>query len=322
MSNTFNYTPTQVAEVALALAETQYRLANVVRRFGENDFRPGRGETVYLNVPGALTAHSRSLTDTETAIVLDSLTEAQEPVSLDVHAYSAVGLSEHDMSLGIEDFARQVLRPQVDAVVEKVESAIEAVISGIAPTAGIAYSATDPVATFTAGRRALRDRGVDPASADLVAIVGANIVDDLLDSGALDYARTGSPDALRAGSLGRIRGFEAIESSRVADDEVVFMHRDSLYLAHRAPAVPQGASFGQTVNGEGAIGLRYLRDYDVAFTRDRSMVSTFVGAGILPLYKVTRTDDTGVQGDAGFVAGSATATEVAGGAVVKVDTAV
>lgn len=319
MSNTFNYTATQVAEVALALVKDSFRLASVVTRYGEDEFRPGRGDTVYLSVPGALTAHSRTLDDTTTAIILDSLTESQEPVKLGVHGYSAVSLSEKDMSLGIADFSKQVLLPQTDAVVDKVESAIEDVLSAVTPTAAT-YDPASPVKVFTAGRAELRSRGVDLAAVDLVALIGANVVDDLLDSGELDFQRTGSPDALRSGSLGRIRGFETIETGRIGDDEVILFPRSALYLAHRAPVVPEGASFGQKVSKDG-FSLRYLRDYDPIHTVDRSVVSTFVGAGVLPLYRVERTQDTGKQGDAGFVAGSATVTEVEGGAVVKINTA-
>jgi hypothetical protein len=254
-----------------------------------------------------------------TSIVLDSLTESQEPVKLNVHAYSAVGLSEYDLSLGLQDFSKQVLLPQVDAVVNKIETAIEVTLSGLTEDTTIAYDPTDPVKVFSAGRRALSNKGIDVSSADLVAIVGANIVEDLFDSGALDFDKTGAADALRSGTIGRVRGFEAIESGRVGDDEVIFMTRTSLYLAHRAPAVPLGATYGETVIQD-EISLRYLRDYDVTKTQDRSLVSTFVGVGVMPLYKVERTEDVGKQGDVGYVAGSAVVTEVAGGAVVKVIT--
>ena len=310
MSNTFTpYTAQQVAEVALGLTKGSFRLASVVQRFTEEHYKIGRGNTVFLTVPGALTARSRALGETTTAIVLDSLTETQEPISLDNHAYSAVGLSEYDLSLGLQDFASQVLFPQTDAVADKTEATLEAVLAGIAPTSGITFDEGDPVALFTAGRAALRARGVDLTGNDLVAIVGSTVSDALLASGALDYGKTGNADALRDGSLGSIRGFTAIESGRVAADEVVFMPRNGVYLASRAPEVPIGASFGQKITQDG-LSLRYLRDYDTAHTQDRSLVSTFLGAGVMPLYKIERN----------YTTNAATATEVAGGAVVKVDT--
>jgi len=318
MSNSFNlYTPSEVADVALGLTKGEFRLATVVSKYGDDSFKAGRGSTVYLNVPGALTAHGRTLDDTTNAIVLDKLSEAQEPVSLDVHAYSAVGLSEYDLSLGLKDFAKQVLLPQTDAVVDRVEGSLEDVLATIPVDETLVYNEAAPIRLFTAGRAALRSRGIDVAASDLVAVVGASIVDALLDSGALDFAHTGAADALRNGSLGRLRGFETIESGRVEDDEVVFMTRSALYLAHRAPEAPLGASFSQTVKSDD-FSLRYLRDYDPTYTRERSVVSTFIGAGVLPLYKVERTDDSKPTQDVnGFVAGSATVTEVPGGAVVK-----
>jgi len=55
----------------------------------------------------------------------------------------------------------------------------------------------------------------------------------------------------------------------------------------RAPIVPQGASFGATESSNG-FSLRYLRDYDVNTTRDRSLVSTFAGVAAMPFYAIDR----------------------------------
>ena len=322
MSNHFNlYTPENVGAVAVGLVNARLKLATVVGHYGPNDFKEGRGDTVFLNVPGALTAHSRTLDDTTNAIVIDSLTESQEPIQLDTHAYSAIGLSERDLALNLMDFSSQVLMPQTDAVADKIENAIERVLAGVAPTVmPSAYSSSAPVKTFTAGRAALRARGIDVADANLVAIVGSAVADNLLDSGDLDYAKTGAADALRSGSLGRIRGFETIESGRIGEDEIIFMTRAGIYLAHRAPAVSPGVAYGAISQADG-MSLRYIRDYDSTYTKDRSVVSTFVGFGILPLYRVERTQDAGTQGDSSYTAGSATITPVPGGAVVKFDTA-
>ena len=319
MSNDFKYTPAQVGEVAMTLAKGAFQLASLVTRYGPDEFTSGRGDTVFLNVPGVLTASSRALDDVTTSIVLDSLSEREEPIKLATHAISAVGLSEKDLSLDLVDFGRQVLAPQTDAVVDKIESAIERVLAGL-PVTDADYSASDPIALFSAARRELRNRGIDVAAEKLVAIVGGNVVDALFDSGALDFDKTGSADALRDGSLGRIRGFEAVESGKVAADEVVFMTTGALYLASRAPKVPEGAPFGQIVNA-GGFSLRYLRDYDPMHTQDRSVVSTFVGAGVMPLYKVNRTPESGKQGDTGYARSTVSLDSVTGGAVVKFDTA-
>lgn len=307
MANSF-YTADQVASVGVALASEGLHLSSVVTRAFEGDFAPGGGNQVLLPVPGALIARDRGIADKSTQIVLDEITESTVPVSLDTHAYSAVSLSEGDLSLELADFSRQVLRPQVDAVVDSVENKVADVLGGVAEDASIAFDAADPVPTFTKLRRALRGKGVDTATSDLVAVVGSNVADALLDADDFTPAQSGSDDALRRADIGQVRGFRVLESGRIGADVIVAYPVHAIALTIKAPAVPQGASFGSVVTERG-FQLRYLRDYDVMTTKDRSLVSTFVGARVLPAYRVTRD----------YASDTASVAEVTGGQVVAVD---
>ena len=103
----------------------------------------------------------------------------------------------------------------------------------------------------------------------------------------MDASASGSTAALRDGNVGRVRGFNVVESTRVDEDDIVAFHKDAITLAVRAPVVPAGAAFGQMVADKG-FSLRYLRDYDVTKTVDRSLVSTFVGAATLPMKRIVR----------------------------------
>jgi hypothetical protein len=309
MSVFVNHTPAQLGEVAIGLANSGFRLGQYVTRYTDKDFRAGGGRTAYLAVPGALTARSRALDDVTSSIVLDEITEQSSPVSLASHYYSAVPIGDAELTLEIQDFGRQVLAPQVDSIVDKVEKSIADAIAGVTPT-GATYSSAAPSSAFVRGRRELRNRGVDVAVEPLVAFVGGNVVDDLLETESLSYAKTGSADALRKGSLGALHGFELVESGSIGADEIVFTTRSGLYIATRSPIVPEGASFGAIVQKDG-LSMRYLRDYDATKLVDRSVVSTFGGAGISPLYDVTRNYETG----------ETTIDAVPGGAVVKFDTA-
>ncbi|MDI9890563.1 P22 phage major capsid protein family protein [Microbacterium sp. IEGM 1404] len=300
------YTAEEIGIVAVKGADKGLVLGQNVARYTDADFLPGHGGKAYLRIPGAVTARSRTLRDETTAVIFDKISENRVSVDLTTHLISAVAIGDAELTLDIRDFTAQVLKPQVTAVVDGIETVI-ADIDATDATAG--YDEAKPAALFTKGRRALRTRGVDVANEALVAYVGGNIVDALLDSGALDFARTGDADALRKGSLGRIAGFSCVESGRIGADEVVFATKSGIYLATKTPKVPEGASFGASVSDSG-IALRYLRDYDAARLTDRSIVSTFVGAGISPLYDVTRNQTTG----------AATVAEVEGGAVVKLAT--
>ncbi|QNJ56508.1 major head protein [Arthrobacter phage Elezi] len=306
MANTF-YTAEQVAKVAVAMATQDSYLGALVNRNFENDLLGGggKGRTVNVKVPAALIARSRGIDDVTTNIVLDSLTETTVPVTLGEHIYNAVGLSEGDLTLNLEDFSRQVLAPQVDAVVDAVEEEVAEALRGIALDTATDWDAANPVKTFTQIRKILRQRGVP--SANLNVVVGTNVYAALLDAKAItDASESGSTAALRDGNVGNLRGFTIVESTRVDDDEIVAFHRDAFTLAVRAPIVPAGASFGQSVSG-GGYSLRYLRDYDVTKTMDRSMVSTFAGVAAMPLYKVER--DYGAK--------TASVVEVPGGAAFR-----
>lgn len=304
------YTPEQVAKVAVAMASEDSYLGALINRDFEADLLGGggKGRTVNVKVPSALIARSRGIDETTAAIVLDSLTESTIPVSLGEHLYSAVGLSEGDMNLKLTDFSKQVLAPQVAAVVDYAEETIAAKLAEIALTEDIEWDPANPVKTFTDMRRVLRKRGVPQANLNVV--VGTNVYAALLDAKAItDASESGSTEALREGNVGKLRGFTIVESTRVDDDAIIAFHRDAFTLAVRAPAVPAG-QFGQAVSSNG-YSLRYLRDYDVMHTLHRSMVSTFAGVETMPLYRVERDYDNG----------TAKVVEVEGGAAIRVDTA-
>lgn len=306
------YTAEEIGAVALRLADTGLVLGANVARYTDGDYLSGHGGKAWLKIPGAVTARARGLRDETTAVTFDRINESRISIDLDTHLVSAVALGDAEYSLDLQSFSRQVLRPQVDSIVDGIEAKVANVLDGIDATDESAgYDEAKPSAIFTKGRRALRARGVDVANERLVAFVGGNVVDALLDSGSLDFAKTGDSDALRKGALGRIAGFECIETARgVGADEVVFATKSGVYLATKAPAIPEGANFGAVVSEQG-LSLRYLRDYSAEHLRDRSVTSVFCGAGISPLYDVQRDQATG----------AATVTEVEGGAVVKLATA-
>lgn len=316
MANTF-YNPVQVARTAVALASEDSYLGALISRNFENDLLGGGGKdlTVNVRIPAALIARERGIDDITTAIVLDSLTESTTPITLGTHAYSAVALSEGDLSQHLESFAAQVLAPQVQAVVDDIETTIAAAIvaaggfqtgeqDAVSP---VTYDASNPVAFFIELRRVLRNRGVPVAGLNLV--VGTQVYSDLLSSQKLqDASASGSTAALREGQIGRVQGFTVVESTRVDENDINAFHSDAFTLAVRAPIVPAGVSFGAFESSNG-FSLRYIRDYDANVLKDRSIVSTFAGVAEMPLKKVTRD----------YTAKTASVVNVPGGAAIHLN---
>jgi len=312
MPNTFTYTAPQVASVAANLVSQDAVLSALVSRNYVAEFlgEGTGGRPIQVKNPTTLIARTRDVADVVNPIILDTITETSTTINLSKsHDYSAVGLSEADLTLNLTDFAAQVLRPQTEAIVDALEHKIATALLAVPETNLGTFDKANPVPYFTAIRKYLRDNGVPQAG--LQVVVGTEVYAALLDAKAItDVSESGSTDALREAGVGKIRGFQIIESTRVPEDEILAFHRDAVTLVTRAPVIPAGASFGATVS-EAGYSLRYLRDYDAMYTQDRSIVSTFSGVGFLPTYKVERD----------YATRTATITAVPAGGVIHLDTA-
>lgn len=271
----------KIAATALGLLLPDMVLARTVNRDFEADFGGGVGNVVNVKRPLALTANSRNYGATD-AITVTTITEpAVQPVTIAKQIYSAVSVTDEDLNMEIEDFGRQVLLPQTTSVAYAIEKAVADEISSIAGS-GISWG-SDYVAAFTEARKALRNMGV-PATG-LVAAVGTDVAAQLLKSDLLRKAdAAGTTDALREATLGRLMGFEVIESNMLPAGAGYFYHRDAFTLVLRAPRVPEGVPFGQSVAANG-FALRWIRDYDPTVLADRSIVSTFIGTETMALTK-------------------------------------
>lgn len=332
-----DFKPGDTAALSAVLVADEFTLAGLINKDIGNSILGGggKGRSIDVKIPAALVAHGRGIDDTTNKIILDTLTERTVSLTTGVHAYNAVALGEGDRNLDIKDFGKQVLKPQAEAVAAYCNDAVlDMLIAETVTDLGATYDPANPAKFFTALRAALRARGLP--SSGLRALTGTAVYADLLDSKAFeDVSASGSTAALREGTVGKVRGFDTVENFDIDENDIMVFHRDAFTLGLRAPSAPTGAPYAATVS-EAGVPLRHIMDYDTDYTADRSVLSTFVGVAKMPLYKVVRTRDVGMQGDviavdnpedgdtlaevANFVPGSASVVEVAGGAVIRVNT--
>jgi hypothetical protein len=273
-----------LAAVALPLIAGDLKLASTVSRSFEAEFVGGVGYSVNVRRPSALRARTRSLpggsgSGQGVAIETDSVAEEVVAVALDTEVYSSVKVTDAELSLEIEDFTRQVTRPQTQAIAQEIEGLIAAHLETVTPTVEIDLtSAASVLAAFGGARSTFRKNFVPMEG--LVAVCGVDAYAAILD---LDLVSL-EGDAGASTSARTLRGFRPIEHNGIEDNRVVFYHPAAFHLAVRAPMVPRGAVAGASVAADG-YAARYVLDYDASTQEDRQTFTSYVGVQDLGVVK-------------------------------------
>jgi hypothetical protein len=286
VANTFQK-GTRIVGQALGLLEREIILPALVWRDAGGSFQGAAGDTISLRVPARTQARTRTLrgarpTTSEGAgiITLDELAETKVDVTLDTAVYSAVPITDEELSLDIEDFGAQIAEPQIRAVAEGIENAVAAEMTGATYATTITLSTTDPYDSIVDARIALNKANV-PMS-ERVLVVGADMEGIFLKSDELHQAdKAGSDSALRDATIGRLAGFNQVVVSNALPSNVGFaFHKTAYVLGMRAPAVPDGATYGSSRSAFG-LAMRWIRDYDFRNVQDRSLFDTYIGTNIV-----------------------------------------
>jgi hypothetical protein len=285
MANAF-LKPEKLIAQGLGLLQRELLLPRLVVRRGIADFQGTKNDTINIRIPSILKGREYEWRTRNTAITTDDLKEYSVPVTLNKHPYSAVGITDEELTLDIVDWGEQVARPQIRAVAELLESYIATAMVNANYRHTVTYEQQDPeiegkdYAFYRAAVRArkyLNQENVPAAGRKL--LVGANVEEAALNSAHLiDVNTSGDESVLRDAVIGRVAGFEVIGNCNSIDpDFAVAFHPTAFALGNVAPVVPDGAKAGATLEYE-SLAMRWIRDYDSDHLRDRSVYSSFAGA--------------------------------------------
>lgn len=285
MANTF-IKPDKIAAAALGLLEREIVLPGLVWRDAGGDFRGAGGDTISIRVPARTQARTRALRGTRPTtsegagiITMDELTETKVDVTLDTAVYSAVPVTDEELTLDIGDFGSQILGPQVRAVAEGVENAVAAEMTGATYAVNLTFDGTDPWKTLIDANTALNKSNI-PRDGRVV-VCGPDVEAAILKSDHLArFDQSGSDSALRRAELGRLAGFPIYVSNAIPSNLAFAFHRTAYVLGMRAPMKPDGVPFGSSQSAFG-FSLRWLRDYDFRNVQDRSLVDTYIGTNVV-----------------------------------------
>jgi phenylpyruvate tautomerase PptA (4-oxalocrotonate tautomerase family) len=288
MANVF-LKPEVIAATALGLLQREVVLPQLVWNDAISDFAGAKNDTISIRVPSRLEAREYGWrNDRSSSIVLDELDETKIDVTLNHDIYSAVGVTDEEMTLDIRDFGTQVLAPQTYAVARAVEDLLVTTIEGATYATTVTIDEANPFKAAVAARTALNKAEVPRDGR--VLLVGADVEAAMLNSELLKRVdESGTDGALREAQIGRYAGFNVIGSNAIDPSTAYAFVRSAFIFAMRAPVIPAGVSFGQSMSDSG-IAMRWIRDYDPTKLRDRSVLNTFVGTAVVK-------DNTAAMGD-------------------------
>lgn len=250
----------------------------------KSDFVGAKDDTVTMSIPARFSSRSRVMRS-DTALTFDELTETSVDVKLTTHVYKGLNIRDEELTLDINDFAGQVLQPQIVSVAEGLEDLIAAALAAADPHA-------DPI-PFVEGTDQAFDVAVDAAiamdkllmpRAGRTLLLGSNIAGAFLKDDKLSKANeSGQTDALREATITRTAGFNVVTSQAIDPDAGYAMDRFAIAWIAVPPDVPAGAPFGASTPpaAAGIPGLRFLRHYNPNATNgpvDQSLVDCFAGA--------------------------------------------
>jgi hypothetical protein len=269
--------PKRYAELAVAALDYSSVLPMAFTRYDGGNFVGAENDTVTFRLPGVTQARDYEWRTRTNPIVLDKIGRTSIAITLDTHTYSAIPITDEELTMDLTSFASEVLDPQLTAVVDRLEGKVMAALRAapFATTNLNAASADDPFVKALAWNKALNLQHTPKAGRKL--LVGANVAEWIAKSESLlKYDADAAANAYRNASLGRIANFDVIESDRLTANEIFAVHPSALVIANVAPGNPDGATYSYRTRFRG-FGVRVLKDYDPNFLRDRSVVSTFTG---------------------------------------------
>ncbi|MDZ7918129.1 MAG: P22 phage major capsid protein family protein [Rhodococcus sp. (in: high G+C Gram-positive bacteria)] len=266
-----------VINTALGLLQREIVIPNLLWLNGFGDFAGAKDDTISIRVPGRLGSRTKKLraTGADRKIQTDTIKQTKVDVTLTDDVYNAVPITDEEMTLDIKDFGVEILNPQVRGVAEGLENGAVDCMRDATYQAVVIIDKAKVYDSFVDARKALNDENVPFGQRG--AVVGSGIEAAILKDPNFKQAdQAGSDSALREAIIGKIAGFTVVVSNALDDDEGYVFHKTAYAMVTRAPAIPDGASFGKSAQFQN-LAMRWIKDYDFENTTDRSLVNTYVG---------------------------------------------
>lgn len=229
-------TPQMIAREALVRLKGNIAIANEVYRDFKEDFK-GKGDKISVRKPATFVADEFG-----TTINLQEIGEKSVEVKLDTLLDVSVEVSSKEMTLDIQDFGAQVIDGAVLAIAEGINAKVARVAAQGAPNfvgtsgttpASLKAGFTQPMLKLNLNKVPMAERKLffDPvAQAELLGLDVVNNAD-----------KSGSTNALRMASMGRIMNFDTFM------DQAIYTHTAGAYTALADVTITAGAKGANSI---------------------------------------------------------------------------
>lgn len=273
MANTI-LTPSIIAREALMVLRNNAVMANLVHRDFSSEFVPGVGDTITIRKPATFEAKEFA-----GDIDVQDATEGSVTVKMDKHLDVSFAVTSAQMSMDIADFSKQLLVPAMQAFIDKIDSYLLGLASGVTnkvtESESIQNDVVDARAFLTKAGAPLTDRRF---------VYGTDTEAKLLKTDLFVSAEKVGDEgtALREASLGRKFGldFYVDQNTDAANIKAVAFHKNAFALVTRPLAAPEGAAQSAIVDYDG-LGLRVVYDYDINTKKDVISIDMLCGVKTL-----------------------------------------
>lgn len=268
----------KVVRTSLGLLEREVVLPRLVWRDAGGDFRGAKGDAITLRLPAYAVAKKRALRSGATR-TKSALHERKVVVTLDTDVYMDVPVTDEELTLDIEDFGSQVLAPVNAGIARGLEDELITTITGADYDLEDAIDLNDLKGSFAEAREMLNKARVPAGGRTL--LIGSEVDSALIQlDNLVRYDQSGTTDAFREATIGRVYGFDVVVNNEIAPDEAFAFHRTAYVMSSRAPIVPAGAPWGAT-NSFAGFAIRNVRVFDPDEVEDRFVSDSWVGTNIV-----------------------------------------
>lgn len=220
---------------------------NLIHKDYSDDFAARRGDTIQVRKPVVLTARDF---DPAAGVTAEDITEATVDVTLDKIATVDVGIEALQGATNIDDLTRVFIDPAAAALAQKINHDGLQLYRDIPTFVGTAGTTPATLSALAEARKQLNVQKVPVSGRVAVWDAEADAAFTALDP-IVHAEKSGSTQALREGSIGRIMGMEHYMSQAVRRHETGVTAANSVKLASAVQAGDTELSLsGTTLTGK------------------------------------------------------------------------